>query len=57
MELDTGSGISIITKVDYEATLLQLPLQSTVLVFKTYTGEKMKTIGVLTVNVEYNKNR
>jgi len=26
-------------------------------VFKTYTGEKLKPIGVLTVNVEYNKSR
>ena len=57
MELDTGSGVSIITKADYDAKFSHLPLQPTSIVFKTYTGEKLKPIGVLTVTVEYNKNR
>jgi len=57
VELDTGSGLSIITKADYDATFPQLPLQPTAVVFKTYTGEQLKPIGVLTVNVEYNTNR
>jgi len=32
-------------------------LQPTAVVFKPYMGEKLKPIGVLTVNVEYNKSR
>jgi len=54
MELDTGSGVSIINKSDYLENFSSIPLQETSVLFRTYTGEKLKPEGVIYVRVEYN---
>jgi len=54
MELDTGSGVSIINKSDYMEMFGSIPLHDTNVMFRTYTGEKLKPEGVIYVRAEYN---
>ena len=53
MELDIGSAISVITFDQYQKHLSQMKLEPTDITLKTYTGERFKPVGVLTVNVCY----
>ena len=55
MELDTGSAVSVISKKDYDSFFRKLTLKPTSILLKTYTGEKVVPIGVLSVQVEHNK--
>ena len=57
MELDTGSGVSIISKQDYESKFSHIPLRTTTLLFKTYTGERITPVGRLEIIVEYQDQR
>ncbi|XP_041378038.1 uncharacterized protein K02A2.6-like [Gigantopelta aegis] len=57
MELDTGSALSIISTEFYNKHFKHLPLQSTKVVMKTYTGEKIKPKGLITVEVEQNSQK
>jgi len=57
MELDTGSAVTIISKEDYEEKFNTLKLQATDMRLRTYTGEKIKPLGVLRVTVEINNQR
>ena len=54
MELDTGSALSIIPDCLYRHHLSGLPLSPTSVVLKTYSGERIKPLGVISVDVEYN---
>ena len=54
LELDTGSALSIIPDCLYRHHLSGLPLSPTSVVFKTYSGERIKPLGVISVDVEYN---
>jgi hypothetical protein len=54
MELDTGSAVSVISHVDYRKYFLTLPLDSTSVTLKTYSGEKIIPEGVMHVNIQYN---
>ena len=54
MELDTGSIVSIILYCLYRHHLSGLPLSPTSVVLKTYSDERVKPLGVISVDVEYN---
>ena len=49
MELDTGSAIFVITFDQYQKHFSQMKLETTDITLKTYTGERFKSVGVLTV--------
>lgn len=53
MELDTGSALSVISNKDYQAHFSRLKLQSTAVMLKTYTGERITPMGLISVKVEY----
>jgi len=54
MELETGSAVTIISKADYKHKFCNMKLRDTELRLRTYTGEKIKPLGVLIVTVEIN---
>ncbi|XP_024154359.1 uncharacterized protein K02A2.6, partial [Oryzias melastigma] len=54
MELDTGAAVSLIPVGLYETKLKQVPMQSTDVVLKTYTGEPLAPEGVIKVKVRLN---
>ena len=56
MELDTGAGISIMSKSTYNQLWSESkrpPLQTSTVHLKTYTGEKLPVLGVTDVVAEY----
>jgi hypothetical protein len=57
MELDTGSGVSLISQSCYNEMFADIPLHPTTVMFKTYTGQKLQPLGVLEVTVDYNDQR
>jgi predicted transcriptional regulator len=54
MELDTGSSISVISEADYVKYFKGEKLEKSLLVLKTYSGEKLHSLGVMRVQVQYN---
>ena len=54
MELDTGSALSFISYEEFSKKFKHLPLQSSNLILKTYTGEKVSPMGVCKVIVSHN---
>ena len=54
MELDTGSGVSVIPKSDFENYFKGCKLEETNLTLKTYSGEPIKTKGYIETKVELN---
>ena len=54
MKLDTGSVVSVSSHVDYRKYFPALPLDSTSVTLKTYSGEKIIPEGVMHVKVQYN---
>ena len=57
MELDTGSAASLITEASWKSMLAKTQLRSTDVVLRSYTGEHIKVLGKLVVDVEYNKQQ
>ena len=53
MEIDTGSGKSIISVNLYKDKFSNLPLKQSSLTFVTYTKEEIKPLGYLDVEVRY----
>ena len=56
MKLDTGAGISIVSKSTYYQLWPESkrpPLQTSTVLLKTYTGEKLQVLGVTDVVAEY----
>ena len=56
MELDTGAGISIVSKSIYYQLWPESyrpPLQTSTVLLKTYTGEKLRVLGVVDRMAEY----
>ena len=55
MELDTGSGVSLMSESQYRKTLARkkLKMESSDIQLKSYTGEPLQTIGVCYVTVKY----
>ncbi|XP_056012602.1 uncharacterized protein K02A2.6-like [Ostrea edulis] len=54
MELDTGSAVSVISEEKFREIFGKQPLKSSNIKLRTYSGEKLKSVGVLDVNVEQN---
>lgn len=55
MELDTGAAVSLIPWELYKQKLYKIPLQSTDIMLRTYTGEPLAPEGVIKVQVALNK--
>ena len=53
MEVDTGAALSIISQATKELVFPDLPLYSSKVILKTYTGEHMPVISNLHVRVQY----
>ncbi|KAJ8021906.1 hypothetical protein HOLleu_39239 [Holothuria leucospilota] len=53
MEVDTGASMTIIPEEVYQKQFGHVPLQSTSLQFKTYSGEKLDVMGEGSVTVQY----
>ncbi|CAL9694783.1 unnamed protein product [Knipowitschia caucasica] len=54
MELDTGSAVSVMAHSDFVQYFGDQKLNSSSVLLKTYTGEKIKPLGVLPVEVQHN---
>ena len=55
MEVDTGASLSIVSEHTYNELFLVLgPLTPSNVNLVTYTGEKLKVLGSLNVQVQYN---
>ena len=54
MELDTGSGVSVISKNDFDKHFKGCKLNETSLTLKTYSGESIHPLGYSDVKVELN---
>ncbi len=53
MELDTGASVSIISEDTWKTKFAGTMLENTEIRLKTYTGEPMRVLGQLRVNVKY----
>ena len=53
MELDTGAAITIISEVKYKEHFSETKLRESSTLLKTYSGERLKVVGEIEVNVEY----
>ena len=53
MEVDTGSAVSIVSKVEYKKWFKHLKLQPTQFHLKTYSGESLPLLGQIRVAVRY----
>lgn len=53
-EIDSGSAVSVISENTYKSHFKQLPLTVTTKRLFSYTGENIKTIGVVSLPVSYN---
>lgn len=56
MELDTGAAVSLISKEKYESNLQHISLQPTDIILKTYMGEALAPVGVISVAVKLNNH-
>ena len=56
MELDTGSALSVMSLEQFRKTF-RCKLKDTSVVLRTYTGEKVKPIGMAKVIVEHNNQK
>ena len=57
MELDTGSAISLVCKSTYEKYFAGKELRESPITLKTYSGEKIVPLGVMTVSVSLNNQK
>ncbi|XP_052791854.1 uncharacterized protein K02A2.6-like [Mya arenaria] len=55
MELDTGSGVSVISKRDFQKLFPNKRLLPTKLVLKTYSGEQINPCGIMKCKVTLNE--
>ena len=53
MEIDTGSGVSIVSEKIYKANLKTFPLSKTDIRLKSYSGDAIEIIGQCEVPVKY----
>ena len=53
MELDTGASVTLISTRVWKQSLNKIPLETTSMVLKTYTGEMLKIRGQVMVKVTY----
>lgn len=57
MELDTGSAVTVMNKEDFSKYFPDKALKATKLRLRTYTGEKIKPLGVASVTVEVHEQK
>lgn len=57
MELDTGSAVSVMSQWEFEKLFRNAKLKKTMVLLKTYTGEKIIPLGVMPVMVQYNNQQ
>ena len=61
MEVDTGAAASVISEANYKRVWRDVPeppqLRPTTTNLQTYTGEKLRVLGTITVDVSYNEQR
>ncbi|PIK35587.1 hypothetical protein BSL78_27588 [Apostichopus japonicus] len=57
MEIDTGSGKSIISYKEYRQRFSRARLRPVSVLLKTVTGQKIDLCGTISVKVEYNKQK
>jgi len=56
MELDTGAGVTLISENHYKRDFYHIPLKPSNLPYlRTYTDECLPVLGLISVDVEYNK--
>ena len=55
MELDTGAAVSVIPEKIFMEKFPSVKMKPSDIVLKTYTGERMKPVGVADVDVKYQK--
>ena len=55
-EVDTGSGITLISKQTYRNFLSDRNLLKTDIIIKTYSKERLTVLGELPVSVQYREN-
>ena len=53
MEIDTGSGVSIVSENIYENNFSDFPLKQTEIKLKSYSGQKIEIVGQCEVPVKY----
>ncbi|KAK3085126.1 hypothetical protein FSP39_024809 [Pinctada imbricata] len=53
MELDTGSAVSVMSNEDFKSMFKDRKLSKTSLILRTYSGEKINPLGVISVHVTY----
>lgn len=53
MQVDTGAAVTIVPESVYKAKLSHVKCEPSVIVLKTYTGQKMHVVGECTVNARY----
>ena len=57
MQLDTGCALTLAPKYFYDKFCSHLPLKPTEVILTTYTGEKIKPLEEVNVDVDYaNRN-
>jgi hypothetical protein len=54
MEVDTGSAISVIPKKQFDEIFPKRKLESTDIILRTFSGEKLSPMGVTYVQVKHN---
>ena len=54
-ELDTGASVSVISEKTWRDDLKGIPLKKSGISLRTYTGKRLKVVGKVDVNVEYEK--
>ena len=61
MEVDTGAAASVMSEANYKRVWSDVPelpqLRPTTTNLQTYTGEKLRVLGTITVDVSYNEQR
>ena len=61
MQIDTGAAVSIMSEATYKQIFahkrLSPPIEPTSMQLSTYSGEKLQTMGIITVEVLYQKQR
>ena len=53
-EIDTGSGVTIISAKLYNTLFKKTPLVFTNVILKTYSGEQLKVLGKHAVDIKHN---
>lgn len=57
MEVDTGSALSIMPKIEFDQLFPKRKLEGTDIVLRTFSGEKLKPLGVVNVQVQCNSQK